>query len=142
MRSLPEHPAEIAGAIAREVAGLRGLELCVLFGSAAEGRLRPDSDVDVAWLGSASGEEEAAMRRRLEKVLGRDVHLVDLRFASELLRIEVVRSGRLCFESRPGAYTTFAAESMSRWLDVAPAIQACAEAVRQRVLRVTEGDRG
>lgn len=133
---------EIARAVRGEVAGFPGVEVVVLFGSAAQGRLRPGSDVDLGWLGLASAEEQASMRRRLEERLGRDVHLVDLRSASELLRIEIVRTGRLCFERTPGAHTTFAAESMARWLDVAPAVEACAEAVRQRVLRLSEGGRG
>jgi predicted nucleotidyltransferase len=137
-----EDRAQIARAVGEEAARCGWIDVCILFGSAARGRLRPDSDVDVGWLGPAAGADEATLRRRLGERLGREVHLVDLRRASELLRIEVVRTGSLCFERRPGSYTTFAAESMARWLEIAPAVQACAEAVRRRVLQLRESLHG
>lgn len=61
---------------------------------------------------------------------------MDLRLASDLLRVEVIRSGRLAFEKVPGRWTTSTAEALSLWFDVEPLVTLCAEAVRSRALAV------
>ena len=135
----PEDPRSIASAAGEVAAATPGVQLLVLFGSAASGRLRPESDVDVGWQGDPPPGGEAALLAALERRLGREVHLVDLRLASELLRIEVVRAGLVAFERAPGRWTTFAAESMSRWADIEPLVRRCAEAVRLRALEGASG---
>jgi len=138
-----EDPRSIASAAAEVAAGTAWIELLVLFGSAALGRLRPDSDVDVGWLGlPPPGGGEAALLAALERRLRREVHLVDLRLASELLKIEVVRTGLVAFERAQGRWTCFAAESMSRWSDLEPLVRRCAEAVRRRAIEAAGGSHG
>ncbi len=135
-----EDPRSVASAAGDVAAGLPWVELLVLFGSAARGRLRPDSDIDLGWLGlPPPGEGEAALLAALERRLGRGVHLVDMRLASELLRIEVVRTALLAFERAAGRWTSFAGESMSRWSDIEPFVRRCAEAVRRRALEGAGG---
>lgn len=135
MASFPTSPEAIALAAGEEAAALPRLDLLVLFGSAASGRLRPDSDVDLGWVGSSVAPgDEALLREALERRLGREVHLVDLRLASDLVRVEVIRTGRLAFERTPGAWNTFTAEALSRWFDIEPLVTMCAEAVRARAL--------
>lgn len=67
-----------------------------LFGSGAEGRLRDDSDLDLAVLMPAPIEPlrcyDAAQELALR--LGRDVDLIDLHAAPPALRAEVVGRGR------------------------------------------------
>jgi predicted nucleotidyltransferase len=69
--------------------------LIYLFGSAARGELRPDSDFDLAVL--TENVFPPADRYRCSQNLGvtlnRDVDLVDLRNAPEALRIQIIRSG-------------------------------------------------
>lgn len=133
MKLDPNDPQAIAAAVGEVAAATPWVEALALFGSAARGRLRPDSDVDVGFLGGAP-EGEATLLAALERRVGREVHLTDLHLGSELLRIEVVRTAVVAFERTPGAWTTFAAESMSRWLDIEPLVRRCAEAVRRRAL--------
>lgn len=137
-----QDPRSIASAAGEVAAATPWLDLLVLFGSAAAGRLRPDSDVDAGWQGDPAPGGEAALLAALERRLGREVHLVDLRHASELLRIEVVRAGLVVFERAPGRWTSFAAESMSRWADIEPYVRRCAEAVRRRALQGAGGSHG
>jgi predicted nucleotidyltransferase len=127
-------PAGLAAVIGRVAAGTAWVELCVLFGSGARDRLGPESDVDVGWLGAPPADGEAALRADLERALRREVHLVDLGRAPDLLRVEVARSGVVAFERTPAAWTTFAGAAIARWLDIAPMIRACAEGVRRRAL--------
>jgi predicted nucleotidyltransferase len=128
-------PRAISASLGEVAAATPWVDLLVIFGSAASGRLRAESDVDVGFMGRAPAtEDEADLLEALERRVGRDVHLTDLRLASELLRIEVVRTGIPSFERTGGGWTTFAAESMSRWFDIEPLVRMCAEAVRRKAI--------
>ena len=72
-----------------------------LFGSAAAGRTRPDSDVDVAVLfpQSITPKELFELQTDLAEALSCDVDLIDLTAANTVMRKEVLRTGRLIFEA-------------------------------------------
>src|SRR2546428_6609232 len=80
----------------RVVAGGPPLRLAIVFGSAAEGSARPQSDVDVGILFCAPEvplHTELELQARLERACGRPVDLVRLDRASSLLKWEVARRG-------------------------------------------------
>ena len=81
----------VPASVGRLLAGA-GVELAVLFGSAASGRLRPDSDIDIGILCSVGWEldlaGELALGAELERVFGREVDLVRLDVGSTLLRFD------------------------------------------------------
>jgi predicted nucleotidyltransferase len=95
------------------------VQLAVLFGSAAVGRLRPDSDVDIGVLGPAP-RDLPALQLRLERITGRPVDIVPLDTAPPLLRFEVARDGRLLVERVPHLWSDFKARAMVDWWDWAP----------------------
>jgi len=66
-----------------------------LFGSAAANRLRPDSDLDIAFLPSCSADPYAVylVAQELAGKVGREVDLVDLTRAAAVLRAQVVGHG-------------------------------------------------
>lgn len=69
-----------------------------LFGSAARGALRPDSDVDIAFVSDGEPHDPYELFRlagHLADKLGRDVDLVDLRQASTVFQAQVVSSGKV-----------------------------------------------
>lgn len=75
-----------------------------LFGSAAQGRLRADSDIDIA---VRHGEPFDAMERfelaiQLAKRWGRDVDLLDFARLSPLMQVQVIQ-GRKLFDDDPVA---------------------------------------
>jgi predicted nucleotidyltransferase len=83
-------------AAVRAVLQGRAVRLAVLFGSAARGAMRDDSDVDVGILpvdASMSLETELALQASLERALGRCVDLVRLDRADILTRWRVAREG-------------------------------------------------
>lgn len=67
-----------------------------LFGSAVQGRARPDSDLDVAFL-AAHPPDPCSVFDTAQQVaveIGREVDLVDLHRASAVLKAQVVGTGR------------------------------------------------
>lgn len=92
----------IGGPLRREIvrvlrARVPGLQLALLFGSHARGEATPSSDVDVAFLASVATAPSLvrAVRQELERALGADVHLVDLRAASTVFRHEITQGGEV-----------------------------------------------
>jgi predicted nucleotidyltransferase len=95
------------------------LELVVLFGSTAKGRRRRGSDVDVA-VRCAGTADLDTLHALLAPRLGSDrLDLVDLRRAGPLLAMEVARSGRPLYESRPGTFRQFQSLASRRYCDTA-----------------------
>lgn len=83
-----------------------GVRLAVLFGSTATGDDLPESDVDLL-IEHSTGDlaQVAELRRRLQKRVGRPVHLVLLDDAREspVLMAEILREGRVVVD-RDGAW--------------------------------------
>ncbi|MCL6626658.1 type VII toxin-antitoxin system MntA family adenylyltransferase antitoxin [Alicyclobacillus shizuokensis] len=74
--------------------------LIYLFGSAAKERLRPDSDVDLAFLPDQPLDpyDTFLHAQELADLLKREVDLVDLSHASTVMQAEIVAYGRLLYE--------------------------------------------
>lgn len=89
--------AALSGAFAREP----GVRVAVLFGSVAEGRDRPGSDVDLAVL--APVVDLLELGQRLGAQLGREVDVVDLSRVTIPLMEELVAHGIVVHEGEPGA---------------------------------------
>jgi predicted nucleotidyltransferase len=113
------------------------VEVAAIFGSAACGRLRAESDVDVyvrlrkgaSW----SPHQELALASELSAVARREVDLTveDEERTSVLLRLEVTRNGRLLCERRPGAWVELRARAMLAYADIEPWMRRCGEGVRR-----------
>ena len=113
-----------------------GVELAILFGSAAAGKLRPDSDIDIGILLAPDREldfnGELKLATELEQALGREVDLVRLDNASTLLRFEAAQ-GRCVLEARPGAFADFAARALLEHEDLRPILLRCAAGMFSRL---------
>ena len=86
-----------------------------LFGSAAAGRLRPESDIDLAVLPSLSIPDGNLVQARLQLAerLGREVDLIDLDRATTVLRKEVLAHGRLLYETDTSRRSEFEMYALS-----------------------------
>jgi predicted nucleotidyltransferase len=93
------------------------LDLVVLFGSAAAGRARPDSDVDVAVLCDGSADHDRLFMALAPALESARVDLVDLRRAGPILAFEVARSGQVLFERSPGTFRRFQSLASRRYAD-------------------------
>lgn len=93
------------------------LQLLVLFGSAAKGRARAKSDVDLAVRCDGSADFDALFVA-IALRLGTDrIDLIDLGRAGPLLAFEVARKGHLLFERDPGAFRQFQSLAARRYGD-------------------------
>jgi len=97
-----------------------------VFGSVAQGRARPQSDVDIAVLLSADLDEETRFDRRLrlgwevERLIGRQTDLVVLNDAPPLLQHQVLKHGRLIFERDRAARVEFEVRAGQIYADLKP----------------------
>lgn len=120
------------------------LRLAILFGSGAAGRLRDDSDVDLAILPVDRGlplRAELDLQTALARECGREVDLVRLDLASTLVRWEVARAGKSLWSPRPDEFACFVAEAASEYLDFAPAFSQASEAFRRALAAGASGVR-
>jgi len=76
-------------------------DIIILFGSAAAGRMRDDSDVDLAFLSERSLDEYEVfiIAQELANELGRDVDLIDLSKASTVFKAYILGTGKIIYSS-------------------------------------------
>jgi predicted nucleotidyltransferase len=104
-----------------------GVELAYLFGSQAEGKAGPLSDVDIAVLLGPHVAREQWFKVQLD-LMGAlmslfhrdDVDVVILNQATPVLAHEVVQSGQILYEARPGIRTDFELATLRRYVDTEP----------------------
>lgn len=117
-----------------------GSAAVLLFGSAARGQLRPDSDIDVAALfeytRTPSVEERLVLQQRLEEAVQRDVDLVVLNDAPTILARQALTYGRVIACPNPRVYHEFVIRLATEYADFKRIRKPIEDAViRRRVLR-------
>ena len=118
----------IAQQIARTLAQHEEIQLAFVFGSAAHGTLRPDSDVDVAVLAARplSPEARLALMAELSMALRREVDLVDLHDAWGLILRQVLTTGTLALKRSDAAHAALLKRMLLDQADMEP--------LRQRII--------
>ena len=120
-----------------------GVRLIVVFGSAARGADRPDSDLDVGVLFDGAGrapllgEPAEPFEARREAVADalradREIDLVVLDEVDPLLLHEVAVDGRPVFQAEPGIFEEFRIRAIKRYFDTAWIRRIEADVLRRR----------
>jgi predicted nucleotidyltransferase len=98
-----------------------------VFGSAAQSRLRPASDIDIAVLfssGKATGTDRFERRLELavalEELVRRPVEVIDLETAPLFLQHQVRKSGKLIVDKDPLRRKALEVASRRLYLDMLP----------------------
>lgn len=75
--------------------------IIILFGSAADGRVRSDSDIDLAFLSgkNLSGYEVFCIAQELADELGKNVDLIDMSKASTVFKAIILGTGKIIYSS-------------------------------------------
>ena len=110
-----------------EIFAAHGVVLAYLFGSQAEGKARPLSDVDIAVLLGPQVDRERWSQVQLD-LIGElmnlfhrnDVDVVILNRATPLLTHEVVRFGQVLYEAEPGTQVDYEVAALRRYVDTEP----------------------
>jgi len=93
------------------------LDLVILFGSSAAGRLHRGSDIDIGFLFDRR-EDVVNLTNRATGLLRTDkVDVVDLRRASPLLMYAAARQGIPLYERMPGSFAGFYSLSFRMYVD-------------------------
>jgi predicted nucleotidyltransferase len=89
--------------IIQHVSHTLGAHTIILFGSAAQGKLREDSDIDVAYISDSthSSYNIFMAAQGLADRLKREVDLVNFREASTVFKAQVLGGGSLLLDERP-----------------------------------------
>jgi predicted nucleotidyltransferase len=103
------------------------VKLALLFGSVAQGRARPDSDIDLALLIERSCfPRESLLRGRLKRRMVRELSallrtslldLVMLNQASPLLRHQIARTCEVLYKKSPGDFADYASLALRQHND-------------------------
>ncbi len=121
------------------------IDVCVLFGSHATGKARPDSDVDIAVLAASQPELKRQWLRvyaQLEEVFGQAIDLVILdRDADPVLRLEVFQHGQPLFEARPGLFVEHRVLAVKLFDDTIPLRRWRDRALARRILNLKYVDK-
>jgi uncharacterized protein len=122
--------SDAARAVARACRQRREIQAAYVFGSVAQGRARPDSDIDVAVLLSRCPPARRALGYRLKLAgdLGAalhrdDVQVVVLNEAPPLLAQRVLSLGTLVFERSRSARVRFQVRTAGRYDDLVPTME-------------------
>jgi predicted nucleotidyltransferase len=116
LKPLPDD-ATIAAALRRVLPRSRA---AWLFGSAARGRARATSDLDVAVVHTTPlhAVDRLAAAAQLAETLGRDVDLLDFARLSPVMQVQVLATGRRLFTDDPVADLDAAARALRDYQDL------------------------
>ncbi|GAW29330.1 nucleotidyltransferase domain-containing protein [Carboxydocella sp. ULO1] len=106
----------------------------LLFGSAAQDRLRADSDIDLAFLAEQKTEAwyRYQLAQELAELLQREVDLVDLREASTVLTAQIVGTGKIVFSRDEIARQWFFMRALKEYALLNERRQVILEAIKKR----------
>jgi len=135
-QAVPHDRADLVERLREALAVGAPLSLAVLFGSAAEGRTRADSDVDVAIqpVRPLTDSERQSLTSALARAALVDVDLVELDSASTLLLWQIATRGIPLLERAPGEFARFRARAAGEYIDFAPALAHHGEIFRRRLV--------
>lgn len=99
---------------------------CILYGSAAAGRRRSDSDIDLAIAADSEFSPKSLTRHYLQatSLLKSEVDLRDLRRAKGLYLKEILTKGKILLNEEPQFLGNKAIEMMDYQTDLAPQVNA------------------
>lgn len=121
------HFSSIKRAVVQCVSGRREIQAAYVFGSVAAGRVRADSDVDIAVLVDRRVRPAHMLKYQLKLMadLGSalhrsDVEVVILNEAPPLLAHRILSQGKLVFERSASARVEFQVKTAGRYFDLIP----------------------
>ncbi len=114
-------PPQLYAAVTDYLAGHMPIVAAIVFGSAVNSRLQPDSDIDLALLFAEQQVPDATevigLRADLEQIVRRNVDLVVLNTASPILAFQAAKYGKVLFCRDQRAYERFLVRLITEYAD-------------------------
>lgn len=130
--------ADIFQTVETALAGEPGIKVALVYGSAAAGKMRPGSDVDVAVLFDRPLDMESrlALWGKLTDALRREVDLVDLYDLGGEILHQILTKGRVIIKNDTQAYYLLLQRMVYNEEDFMPQVR---RALRTRIERFANG---
>lgn len=111
---------DIAGTLKEYLQKEEEVLLAFIFGSAVGSRFAEESDIDVAVLfrGMPDFSEVLRITNSLSKATGREVDLVVLNGSSPIIRMQVLKTGKLIKGGGDAVYNTFFVRTVKEYDDL------------------------
>ena len=115
------------------LSGFADVKVCLLYGSVVQGRLRPDSDLDVAVASDTvlDHERKMALRSKFERATGREVDLLDLQSVSGPILHQALARGEVVMVRDHLLYAGIMKRMIFNQADMMPYYQRMLEARRR-----------
>ena len=112
------------------------VQLVYLFGSAARGDMHEKSDIDLAFLcpDAIDSVIRYSLQEKIAAEMGRDIDLVDLRAASTVMRVEVLRDAVLLYASDETTKAEFEMIALSMYAKLNEERKGILDDIRERGL--------
>ena len=125
-------------AIKRTLEEANDVVLAIVYGSAASGTMRDNSDVDVAVLcrSTLGVDEKLALIQTLSERLGREVDLVDLRKIDGVLLKQILTKGKVVIKKDSSAFANLLKTMIYNEADYMPYYH---RALRERLEKFAHG---
>jgi len=108
---------------------MEGLELVLLFGSCVSGKLHTKSDIDIAFLSNKPVDILAVTNKAIHLLSTDKVDVVNLKFASPLLKFSLAKRCIILYERYPGLFNSFFSLAFRRYIDTKKLREAQSEAI-------------
>ena len=95
-------------------------EFALLFGSIKNGRIMPESDIDIGVYlkkGKPDFEEYLNLKGVLSDESDRDVDLVILNTCDIIIAMQIIANGEMIINNNPGKFIRYKAEKISEYID-------------------------
>lgn len=118
-------PSELRESLSAALRRIPDVEIAVVYGSAAQGRLRPDSDIDIGIAGRERFEPERLVDISLQLVrrIHREIDIIDLRTTRGLVFYEALTKGVVLLADNRQLMADLMKEAVYYGADFLPAVR-------------------
>ncbi len=112
----------------------RDLFFNIIFGSSITNKARPESDIDIAFLGKdrPRGTDIFNSAQHLSYRLKKDIDLIDLNQVSPVMQVQILQKGRVIYDKEPSLRKEFFMLALKKYTRLNEERKAIIEKIQER----------